>query len=86
MATICYPPTIDSTLEVDAFGITLGDLSVGIPPTGTIETVLERYVELLRMRHGADWMSRTDESHLEVLASVLHEEPAVVRQRLARLA
>jgi len=85
MAAILYPAETE-TLEVDDYGISIGDLSVGLPVSRTADVVLERYLDLLRMRHGDQWQPTDESEHLAILSTVLRQDESVVRQRLAGLA
>ena len=87
MALIELPLTsTDSDLHVDSFGLSIGDVSVGLPMSCTADTVLLRYLDLLRLcdRRGAG--SGDAEAHLAVLATAVRLEADAVRQRLRQLA
>ena len=79
-------PTQDpSDLHVDSFGLTVGDVSVGLPLSCTADTVLLRYLELVDLCD-LRGVGRDDlEAHVPVLAGAVSMDPETVRQRLRQL-
>ena len=72
-------------LHVDSFGLSVGDLSVGLPLSCTADTVLLRYLELIDLcdLRGA---SHDDlDAHVPVLAGAVSMAPATVLERLRQL-
>jgi hypothetical protein len=73
-------------VEIDDFGISLGSLSVGLPPTRTDDDVYARYLELLRLSHhgGGDGLEPT-EGDVAALAVATSRDPEFVLGRLSAL-
>lgn len=74
---------LDSALHVDHFGLSIGSMSVGLPMSCTTDTVLLRYLDLVRL------LERRDESRaalrevdVEVLATATRLPAATVAERL----
>lgn len=86
MALIEFPIQLDGDLHVDSFGLSIGDVSVGLPMSCTADTVLLRYLDLVRLRTQKGRDSGDFEAHVRVLATAVRLDAGVVRQRLAQLA
>lgn len=72
-------------LHVDSFGLSVGDISVGLPLSCTADTVLLRYLELVDLCD-VRGIERVDvDTHVPVLAGAVSMEPETVRQRLRQL-
>jgi hypothetical protein len=72
-------------LHVDSFGLSVGDVSVGLPSSCTADTVLLRYLELVDLCDGRSLQRRLDDTHVPILAAAVSMEPATVRERLRQL-
>ena len=87
MALIEFPLTnTDQALHVDSFGLSIGDVSVGLPMSCTADTVLLRYLDLVRLCDRRDSGAGDIEAHLVVLADAVRLDAAAVRARLSQLA
>lgn len=76
----------DPTLHVDRFGLSIGGVSVGLPSSCTTDTVLSRYVDLVRLVQpdGPRPVEATADD-LSALAEATGLTPASVEQRLRAL-
>lgn len=72
-------------LHVDSFGLSVGDVSVGLPLSCTADTVLLRYLELVDLCDVRGVESVDVETHVPVLAGAVSLAPETVRQRLRQL-
>ena len=72
-------------LHVDSFGLSVGDISVGLPLSCTADTVLLRYLELVNLCDVRGIESVDLDTHVPVLAGAVSMEPETVRQRLHQL-
>ena len=87
MALIELPLTsTDSDLHVDSFGLSIGDVSVGLPMSCTADTVLLRYLDLVRLRTQKGRDVGDVDAHVAVLATAVRLDAGAVRQRLSQLA
>ena len=86
MALIEFPIQLDDDLHVDSFGLSIGDVSVGLPMSCTADTVLLRYLDLVRLRTEKGRQTGDFEAHVAVLATAVRLEVGAVRQRLTQLA
>lgn len=86
MALIEFPTVVDDELHVDSFGLSIGDMSVGLPMSCTADTVLLRYLDLVRLREQRGRDTGDVEAHAVVLAKAVRLEVGAVRQRLTQLA
>ncbi|MEO0495252.1 MAG: hypothetical protein AAF081_17740 [Actinomycetota bacterium] len=86
MALIEFPTIVDEDLHVDSFGLSIGDVSVGLPMSCTADTVLLRYLDLVRLRTQRGRATGDTDTHLAVLATAVRLDVDVVRQRLSQLA
>lgn len=72
-------------LHVDSFGLSVADVSVGLPMSCTADTVLLRYLELIDLCGGRGIEHVDVDTHVPVLAGAVSMEPETVRQRLRQL-
>jgi hypothetical protein len=80
------PSSVDDVLHVDHFGLSIGALSVGLPPSCTADDVLRRYLDLQRLVHRRDpGALRHPDDDVAALAARTGYPTEVVRRRLARL-
>lgn len=86
MALIEFPIQVDEDLHVDSFGLSIGDVSVGLPMSCTADTVLLRYLDLVRLRAQKGRDAGDVDAHVTVLATAVRLDADVVRQRLSQLA
>jgi len=86
MALIEFPAVVDEDLHVDSFGLSIGDVSVGLPMSCTADTVLLRYLDLVRLRAQKGRSTGEFDAHVVVLAQAVRLEADAVRQRLTQLA
>lgn len=86
MALIEFPTIVDEDLHVDSFGLSIGDVSVGLPMSCTADTVLLRYLDLVRLRTQKGRKTGDFDTHVQVLAEAVRLEADAVRQRLSQLA
>jgi len=71
---------------VDGFGLSIGSVSVGLPTACTVDAVLLRYLDLIRLVRRNDHPSSLAPGRdVDVLAGATRLEPATVRTRLQRL-
>ncbi len=76
----------DPTLHVDRFGLSMGRVSVGLPMACTTDTILLRYLDLVRLVQrdtGSSVQPTADD--LAELAESTGLTPASVEQRLHAL-
>lgn len=75
--------TLGHVLHVDHFGLSIGSASVGLPVSCTTDTVLRRYLDLVRLVEGRS-SARVgfERDDLEVLASATHLPVDAVERRL----
>lgn len=86
MALIEFPIQVDDDLHVDSFGLSIGDVSVGLPMSCTADTVLLRYLDLVRLRTQKGRDVGDVDAHVAVLATAVRLDAGAVRQRLSQLA
>lgn len=86
MALIEFPIQVGDDLHVDSFGLSIGDVSVGLPMSCTADTVLLRYLDLVRLRAQKGHDAGDVDAHVEVLANAVRLDAGAVRQRLSQLA
>ncbi len=72
-------------LHVDSFGLSVGDISVGLPLSCTADTVLLRYLELIDLCDVRGVSHDDLETHVPVLAGAVSMAPATVLERLRQL-
>lgn len=87
MALIEFDLSLDTTLHVDHFGLSVGAVSVGLPVSCTADTVLVRYLDLVRLLDRRE-QSRVghEQADLAVLADATHLSIDAVERRLERFA
>lgn len=74
------------TVEVDGFAIVCGRESVGLPATWSTDTLMERYLELVRLVRSTRGVSGFRDGDIAELARVTGLEPMTIRHRLDGLA
>ncbi len=73
-------------LQVDCFGLSIGSVSVGLPVLCTTETVLLRYLDLIRLiQRGPEALVEAPYSDVVVLAEATNMSPDQVVSRLRAL-
>ncbi|MEQ8843094.1 MAG: hypothetical protein RIB98_19125 [Acidimicrobiales bacterium] len=74
------------SLQVDHFGLSIGPLSVGLPPARTADDLYRRYLDLVDLlRRGSVPMVRPAEEDAAVLAIATGTDVAFVLRRLRAL-
>ena len=72
---------------LDSFdGINLNIDALGLPLSCTTDTVLLRYLDLLRLRARKGHEPGDVDAHVRVLAGAVRHEASAVRRRLSQLA
>jgi hypothetical protein len=76
----------DPTLHVDRLGLSIGEVSVGLPMACTTDTVLLRYLDLVRLVHRTEVDQFTPpEADVAVLAEATGLSVECVEQRIRSL-
>lgn len=75
------------SLHADRFALSIGHLSVGLPPCATADHVLERYLDLIRLlrRGPREAVLRVPDGDLRALARLTRLTPRQVARRLDAL-
>lgn len=75
------------SLHADRFALSIGHLSVGLPPCATADHVLERYLDLIRLlrRGPRAAVLRVPDGDLRALARLTRLTPRQVARRLDAL-
>jgi hypothetical protein len=74
------------SLDVDHFGLSIGAVSVGIPPARTADDVYRRYLDLMQiLQRGRGDIIAAPPDHLAALAQATGVDPGFIRRRLAAL-
>ncbi|MCU0273106.1 MAG: hypothetical protein MUE34_07740 [Acidimicrobiales bacterium] len=74
------------TVEVDGFAIISGRESVGLPATWSTDTLMARYLDLVRIVRGSRSVTGFRDGDIAELARVTGLDPVAVRHRLEGLA
>jgi hypothetical protein len=76
----------DRSLHVDHFGLSIGSVSVGLPPSCTADDVYCRYLDLMALlQSGPIVVIEAPEADLEALSEATAEDCAYIARRLASL-
>ncbi|MEZ5246581.1 MAG: hypothetical protein R2707_15895 [Acidimicrobiales bacterium] len=74
------------SLHVDHFGLSIGPVSVGLPPARTADDVYRRYLDLMRLlQRGPVSVVVAPSDDLVALAGATGAAPAFIARRLAAL-
>jgi hypothetical protein len=74
------------TLHVDHFGLSIGSVSVGLPPSCTGEYVYVRYLDLMRLlQRGPVTVITASQEDLKVLSAATRADCDVIARRLAAI-
>jgi hypothetical protein len=74
------------SLHVDHFGLSIGPVSVGLPPARTADDVYRRYLDLMRiLQRGPVEVIVAPSEDLAALAQATGVEPGFIARRLAAL-
>ncbi|MEM9467485.1 MAG: hypothetical protein AAGA90_19075 [Actinomycetota bacterium] len=76
---------VGQDLHVDSFGLSVADVSVGLPLSCTADTVLLRYLELVDLCVARGIGHDDIDTHVPVLAGAVSMDPDTVRERLRQL-
>ena len=83
MAIVESDWNLGGALHVDHFGLSMGSTSVGLPVSCTADTVLRRYLDLVRLVERPEAApAGFERADLEVLAAATHLPVEAVERRL----